>query len=574
MTGQTLGNYRVLERLGEGGMGEVYRAVDEMLDRSVALKMLRPELAHRGDVADRFRAEAVTLAKLDHPNIARLHGMTQVDAGLFMVMEFVPGDTLASRVDRQGRMLWEDAVDAVAQVLDGLGYAHGVGVVHRDIKPANLIVRPDGRVKITDFGIARVLGTSRATRSGFIVGTLEYMAPEQIRGEDVDERTDLYAAGIVLYQLLTGRVPFSATTEFELMRLHLEAAVPSIAEAAADAPAWLDDVIAKAVTKSPGARFPSAAAFRDELLRLTAEGRGVSSVKATRLAAAAPRPTRLANVRAAEPADSATVGGMARRLPGARAILSIAAGVALLVAAPFAWRALRATPVHTPAPAPVYDNAGGEPRVPIVTPPMRPFAPVVTPPESRPAAPRAPRATKPAPVPPTEPSGVAPVQPSPIVPPSAPDRVPPPAPAPTAATSNVIAARADTFFDDESLMEIDGKKTHQRDIIMRFVGARIELLDRKTRIEIRSVPLSRIESATYSRSKQPRWKAASAGVILGGVFAAPLFFLKGTQHWLTLEGTGDPVVIRLDKNSWERVIAEIEQRSAIKVAIAADPVKK
>jgi eukaryotic-like serine/threonine-protein kinase len=270
MIGQLLGSYRVVEKLGEGGMGEVYRGVDEMLDREVALKMLKPELAHRQGTLERFRAEAITLAKLDHPGIARIHGISRHDDLWFIVMEFVGGETLHARLRRHGRLAWSEAVPILCQLLDALEYAHRRGVVHRDLKPANVLVDQDNRVKVTDFGIARVLGTERATRTGHVVGTLEYMAPEQVRGEDVDGRSDLYAVGVLLFELITGKVPFSGTSEYEVMMQHLQAPIPAATRVVPSLPAWFDGVFQRVLAKVRADRFSSAAEFQTAIEMLAA----------------------------------------------------------------------------------------------------------------------------------------------------------------------------------------------------------------------------------------------------------------------------------------------------------------
>jgi serine/threonine-protein kinase len=270
MIGERLGSYRVVDKLGEGGMGEVYRAVDEMLDRDVALKMLKPELARRPGTLERFRAEAITLAKLDHPGIARIHGISRHDDLWFIVMELVGGETLHARLRRHGRLAWSEAVPILCQLLDALEYAHRRGVVHRDLKPANVLVDETNRVKVTDFGIARVLGTERATRTGHVVGTLEYMAPEQVRGEDVDGRSDLYAVGVLLYELVTGKVPFTGSSEYEVMMQHLQAPIPSAARAVPHLPAWFDGVFQRVLAKARTDRFSSAAEFQTAIEMLAA----------------------------------------------------------------------------------------------------------------------------------------------------------------------------------------------------------------------------------------------------------------------------------------------------------------
>lgn len=566
MIGQLLGQYRIVERLGEGGMGEVYRATDEMLDRDVALKMLRPELAHRPDLVERFRAEAVTLARLDHANIARLHGMTRHEAHLFMVMEFVPGQTLYTRVEDTGGLPWRDAMTIMAQTLDGLDYAHTRGVIHRDIKPANLILQPDGRVKITDFGIARVLGTSRSTRAGSIVGTLEYMAPEQIRGEEVSAGTDLYAVGILLYELLIGRVPFSATTEYELMRLQLEGHVPSVQLLAGDVPEWCDELIARALAKNPHDRFTTAADFRAEILARTApdSGSAVTATRFTAIPAVTAPPTAETRPAALPPRLSDAPASSPGRMGNNRLMAAAAAAVLVMAVSIFAWRARRSVTPESPSsetslPATVASQSTA------TSPAARPVdqpSPAAAPPTAAPSraavnAPSRPSVAEPAPAPPL--AAPAAASPAAVV---------------TPVAKATPAPREPVEFDREAIVTFDGKKARERDVILRFQNHALELLDRKTRAKIQTVDYSRIQSALYSRSRQPRWKTATAAVILGGVAAAPLFFLKGSQHWLTLEGAEETVVIlRLDKNSFERVIPEFERRTGSTVTIATDDKK-
>ena len=222
MIGHLVGNYKVTDKIGEGGMGSVFRGIDIMLEREVAIKMLRPELSRQPHVVERFRSEAVTLAKLNHPNIATLYSFLRQGEDFFMVMEFVRGETLDSLIGRSGAMPWERAVGLFSQALEGIDHAHKMGIVHRDIKPANMTLTETGSIKVMDFGIARVLGTDRLTKTGHLIGTVEYMSPEQVRGEETDARSDIYSLGILLYEMLTGRVPFNSSSEYELMRSHIE----------------------------------------------------------------------------------------------------------------------------------------------------------------------------------------------------------------------------------------------------------------------------------------------------------------------------------------------------------------
>lgn len=265
MIGDVIGNYRIVRKLGQGGMGTVYQAVDTMLEREVAIKLLRRELAGETELAERFRTEAIILARLNHPNIATLYGLTREGAQLLMVMEFVRGETLDRIVKRDGRVAPRTAAGWACQVLDAMAYAHRRGVVHRDIKPPNLMVTEEDIIKVMDFGIARVLGSAHQTQLGHVVGTASYMAPEQIRGQEVDGRTDLYALGIVLYQLVTGLRPFRGNDEFAVMTAQINDRPVPPSELADAIPPWLDDAVLRALEKQPSDRFQDATSFRQVL---------------------------------------------------------------------------------------------------------------------------------------------------------------------------------------------------------------------------------------------------------------------------------------------------------------------
>lgn len=241
-------------------MGQVFKVQSLITDRIEAMKVLLPERQEESSLAERFVREIRTLASLEHPNIANLRTAVRNGDEYLMIMEFVEGESLEARIER-APLAVGDAVDISRQVLSALHYAHGRGVVHRDIKPANILLAPGGLAKVTDFGIATRAGDPRLTASGAAVGSAYYMSPEQVRGTLPDRRSDVYAVGVTLYEMLTAKHPFEGTNVYSILRAHLEDQPPPCAEFRGDVPDWVQQAISRALQKAPEDRFQSAAEF-------------------------------------------------------------------------------------------------------------------------------------------------------------------------------------------------------------------------------------------------------------------------------------------------------------------------
>jgi serine/threonine protein kinase/Tfp pilus assembly protein PilF len=261
--GQQIGRYRIVEAVGAGGMGEVYRAEDPLLERVVAVKILPPHLSEDAAALTRFKREAKAVASLSHPNIVALHDFDCDGAVHFAVMELLEGESLAARLKR-GSMSWRDAVETAAAVADGLAAAHKRGIVHRDIKPDNIFLTGDGQVKILDFGVAsRVTGSHSATQTqatlpGLAVGTVGYMAPEQLRGEAADAPADLFSLGCVLYEMVTGQKAFERSAAVDTVAAVLTSEPPPMEDAAPGIPPALETLTRRCLCKRAGERFASA----------------------------------------------------------------------------------------------------------------------------------------------------------------------------------------------------------------------------------------------------------------------------------------------------------------------------
>ena len=265
LSGQTIGQYQILEEIGRGGMAVVYKAWQPSLNRYVALKVLPSYLTLDRQFVARFQREAQAAASLRHPNILVIHDVGQQGDLYYIVMEYLEGQTLKQLIEQQGPLPPERVVHIVEQVAEALDYAHQRGFVHRDIKPANIFVGQGDQVTLTDFGIAKAAWETHLTRTGMLVGTPEYMSPEQARGEEVDARSDLYSLGIVAYEMLTGRVPFGGTTPHAVLHQQIYEPPPSPAALHPQATGPVEAVLLRALAKKPEDRYPTAGGLAQAL---------------------------------------------------------------------------------------------------------------------------------------------------------------------------------------------------------------------------------------------------------------------------------------------------------------------
>jgi serine/threonine protein kinase len=263
--GQVISHYKILEKLGQGGMGVVYKAQDLKLDRFVALKFLPPHLSEDEDAKQRFIQEAKAASALDHNNIGTIYEVDETpDGQLFIAMAFYEGASLKQQVAR-GKLQVEKAIDFAMQIAQGLAKAHEQGITHRDIKPANVMLTKDGVVKIVDFGLAKLANTARLTKTGATVGTPAYMSPEQARCLEVDHRSDIWALGVVLYEMLTGHLPFSGEYELALLQAIVYDDPKPLQTYLPAAPSKLDEIVRRALAKAPDDRYQSAEALLNDL---------------------------------------------------------------------------------------------------------------------------------------------------------------------------------------------------------------------------------------------------------------------------------------------------------------------
>jgi eukaryotic-like serine/threonine-protein kinase len=278
------GRYRLESKLGSGGMSTVYLAIDEVLDRPVAIKLLHREISEEEDQLERFRREARSAARLSHPNLVGVIDAGEDDGRPYIVFEYIEGRTLKRRIQDEGHLPVDEAVAYAIEIGRGLTAAHARKLVHRDVKPQNVLIDPDGRAKVTDFGIARSLEQKGMTATGRVLGTTDYVSPEQAMGEDVDERSDVYSLGVVLYEMLTGDVPFEAETQVGVAMKHVNEPMPDVQAKRPEVSASVAAVVDRATTKDPRDRYSTVAEMVRDLeqtLEVEAARRGGTSGEAT-----------------------------------------------------------------------------------------------------------------------------------------------------------------------------------------------------------------------------------------------------------------------------------------------------
>nr|WP_092068021.1 Stk1 family PASTA domain-containing Ser/Thr kinase [Dendrosporobacter quercicolus]NSL46898.1 Stk1 family PASTA domain-containing Ser/Thr kinase [Dendrosporobacter quercicolus DSM 1736]SDL68613.1 serine/threonine protein kinase [Dendrosporobacter quercicolus] len=258
MLNRTLANrYTILEHIGGGGMADVYRAHDKLLDRSVAVKVLRPQFTNDDEFVTRFRREAQAAARLSHPNIVNMYDVGRDEDTDYIVMEYISGETLKEKIQREGPLPVEQAIRIAIEIAEALEHAHQNNLIHCDIKPHNILVTRSGRIKVTDFGIARAVTSATMTHTGTIIGSVHYFSPEQAKGSAIGAKSDIYSLGVVLYEMLTGEVPFSGETSVGIALKHLQEDPKPLQEINAAIPPLAEAVVLKAMAKEPEARFES-----------------------------------------------------------------------------------------------------------------------------------------------------------------------------------------------------------------------------------------------------------------------------------------------------------------------------
>jgi serine/threonine protein kinase len=340
MTGRTLSHYRILEKLGEGAMGVVYKAEDERLRRTVALKFLNRQSFGSEDEKKRFLREAQAGAMLDHPNVATVYGVEEADGEVFIVMALIDGPSVSAKL-LFGSLPADEALDIAIQAGQGLQEAHEKGIVHRDVKPSNVMISQKGQAKITDFGLAQMAGRSRLTRTGTTLGTPSYMSPEQALGKPTDRRCDIWALAVMLYEMLAGRAPFDGSHEQVIVYSIINEDHEPVTGLRAGLPAELDRVLAKALAKSPAERYQHVDEFLVDLRavrkKMHAARVGSAEPPAVQSIATQTPAARVSVARAPLAQHDSSLSPALSQSPAARRRLLTALALLVAVAALLAW---------------------------------------------------------------------------------------------------------------------------------------------------------------------------------------------------------------------------------------------
>ena len=258
--------YEIIKSIGEGGMANVYLGYDTILDRNVAIKVLRGDLANDEKFVRRFQREALSASSLAHPNIVEMYDVGEDEGTYYIVMEFVDGKTLKQLLKKRGTLTLSEAIDIMSQLTDGMAHAHDSYIIHRDLKPQNIMIKDDGQIKITDFGIAMALNSTQLTQTNSVMGSVHYLPPEQASGKGCTIKSDIYSMGIIFYELLTGSLPFKGDNAVEIALKHMREPVPSVREDNPSIPQSIENIIKRATAKNPKNRYDSARSMHEDLL--------------------------------------------------------------------------------------------------------------------------------------------------------------------------------------------------------------------------------------------------------------------------------------------------------------------
>ena len=258
--------YEIIKSIGEGGMANVYLGYDEILDRNVAIKVLRGDLSNDEKFVRRFQREALSASSLSHPNIVEMYDVGEDNGLYYIVMEYVEGKTLKQLLKKRGTVTLSEAIDIMLQLTDGMAHAHDSYIIHRDLKPQNIMIQDDGQIKITDFGIAMALNSTQLTQTNSVMGSVHYLPPEQASGKGSTTKSDIYSLGIIFYELLTGKLPFKGDNAVEIALKHMRDPLPSLKEDNPNIPQSIENIIMKATAKNPKNRYDDARSMHDDLL--------------------------------------------------------------------------------------------------------------------------------------------------------------------------------------------------------------------------------------------------------------------------------------------------------------------